>query len=117
MMEMQFTTIQDISPEIKKKKPNINLYIYNSDEGSRTNNDNGKYNENPQKMKRKRRKMKQKNKPQIYKYQDPYDIYEPVRRRNGYTDGSESKVADETVKNVKESHESESKDQQGGFLG
>ena len=99
----------------KKEKPNINLYIYNSEDGSPTNSDDGKYDDTSQKMKRKRRKMKQKSKSQIYKYQDPYDIYEPVGSRNGYADGTESKVADETIENVKENHERVSKDQQGSL--
>ena len=86
---MQCTTIQGITLEIKKEKLKIDLYTYNFDKGSRNNNEDGKNNNSPQEMRRKRKKMKHKRKPQIYKYQDPYDVYEPTARRGGYKDGTE----------------------------
>ena len=68
----------------KKEKLKLNPCTYNFDEGSRKNIENGKHNNSPQEIKRKRKKMKQKPKPQIFKYQDPYDIYEPAGRHGGY---------------------------------
>ena len=73
----------------KKEKLRIDLYTYNFDKGSRNNNEDEKYNNRPQETRRKRKNMKHKRKPQIYKYQDPYDVYETTARRGGYKDGTE----------------------------
>ena len=68
----------------EKERPKISLYIYNfgkeSEKESKEDYTVRKYTKAPEKTRKKWRTFKGKKRPFYYKYRDPYEIYEPVKK-------------------------------------